>query len=218
MAFKHIYNNPEERSKVTYAWRLWSGLFDQSELHQLNHYLSKLDTQKATTQEDIFLQKHSPIAKNNPNTDIRVSSIRFLTLIPETEWIFAKFNWVIEQINHYFYGYELNGYDSIQYGVYEATERGHYGWHMDTYLNHRIDNYFETRKLSLSFLLNEPHLDFKGGEFQINSGTAEDKADTIALKKGDVVVFPSFLLHRVAPVIEGVRKSLVIWVTGPKFR
>jgi len=26
------------------------------------------------------------------------------------------------------------------------------------------------------------------------------------------------MIHRVAPVIKGKRKSLVVWVTGPKFK
>jgi PKHD-type hydroxylase len=220
MAFKHICNNPEERSKITYSWKVWSELFNEAELNTLNDYLSTLDMQRATTQEDIFLAQntHTQNQNNNTNTDIRVSSIKFLTLEPETEWIFTRFNWVIEQINHYFYGYDLNGYDSIQYGVYDSTELGRYGWHMDTHMNDRVDGYFETRKLSLSFLLNEPGLDFEGGEFQLNSGTAEAQADTLTLKKGDLVAFSSFLLHRVAPVTRGIRKSLVIWVTGPKFK
>jgi PKHD-type hydroxylase len=38
------------------------------------------------------------------------------------------------------------------------------------------------------------------------------------MKRGSIMFFPSFLLHRVAEVTEGKRKSLVGWVTGPKFR
>jgi PKHD-type hydroxylase len=37
-------------------------------------------------------------------------------------------------------------------------------------------------------------------------------------KKGSVLLFPSWILHRVTPVTKGVRKSIVVWVTGPKFR
>jgi len=38
------------------------------------------------------------------------------------------------------------------------------------------------------------------------------------MKKGDIIVFPSFMVHRVKPVTKGTRKSIVIWVLGPKFR
>jgi PKHD-type hydroxylase len=33
-----------------------------------------------------------------------------------------------------------------------------------------------------------------------------------------VIAFPSFFLHRVTSVTAGVRKSLVLWATGPEFR
>jgi PKHD-type hydroxylase len=37
-------------------------------------------------------------------------------------------------------------------------------------------------------------------------------------EKGTVIMFPSYLLHRVTPVTKGVRKSLVLWVGGTTFR
>jgi PKHD-type hydroxylase len=37
-------------------------------------------------------------------------------------------------------------------------------------------------------------------------------------KKGLIYIFPSWVLHRVTPVTRGIRKSLVIWITGPKFK
>ena len=37
------------------------------------------------------------------------------------------------------------------------------------------------------------------------------------LKKGAMILFPSFLLHKVSPVTKGTRNSLVGWVRGPNF-
>jgi PKHD-type hydroxylase len=36
--------------------------------------------------------------------------------------------------------------------------------------------------------------------------------------KGNVVIFPSFLLHRVVPLTSGNRKSLVLWVGGGHYK
>jgi PKHD-type hydroxylase len=33
-----------------------------------------------------------------------------------------------------------------------------------------------------------------------------------------IIAFPSLFLHRVTPIVSGVRKALVIWATGPAFR
>ena len=78
------------------------------------------------------------------------------------------------------------------------------------------NNQEDTRKLSVVMMLNDPEKDFEGGEFQMNM-SSEDKAETIHMRKGRIVFFPSFFIHRVTPVTKGIRRSLVIWVTGPKF-
>ena len=36
--------------------------------------------------------------------------------------------------------------------------------------------------------------------------------------KGSILVFPSFLWHKVVPVTKGVRQSLVVWFGGKPFR
>jgi PKHD-type hydroxylase len=40
----------------------------------------------------------------------------------------------------------------------------------------------------------------------------------IEQKRGRIILFPSFFLHKVCPVTKGIRKSIVAWVEGPKFR
>jgi PKHD-type hydroxylase len=81
----------------------------------------------------------------------------------------------------------------------------------------KFGNDAEPRKLSLTLLLNDDNDDFEGGEFQINNGKQETPI-TVDMFKGRAVLFPSFMIHRVKPVTKGVRKSLVVWVLGPKFR
>ena len=36
--------------------------------------------------------------------------------------------------------------------------------------------------------------------------------------QGDLVLFPSYMLHEVKPVTKGERNSLVCWVTGKQFK
>ena len=70
------------------------------------------------------------------------------------------------------------------------------------------------RKLSMTTLLSES---YEGGEFQFASyGKEECKISTPEFSKvGSIVVFPSSMEHRVAPVTKGVRYSLVNWFVGP---
>jgi PKHD-type hydroxylase len=66
-------------------------------------------------------------------------------------------------------------------------------------------------------LLNEPDADFEGGDFELIQSSL-NSPEKINLSRGKIIVFPSFLFHRVTPVLKGIRKSIVIWTLGPKFR
>ena len=93
----------------------------------------------------------------------------------------------------------------------ESPKGGFYDWHMDS------DTHFvhepTVRKISMTCLLSDPS-DFKGGELEfMDKGKRPND-----LKQGQAIFFASFLIHRVAPVKKGIRRSLVMWFGGPPLR
>ena len=40
----------------------------------------------------------------------------------------------------------------------------------------------------------------------------------VPMVKGSVLLFPSYILHRVTPIKSGVRRTLVNWISGPHFK
>ena len=82
-----------------------------------------------------------------------------------------------------------------------------------------MDGKYLARKLSMTIWLNDPD-EYEGGEFdiEIRGPRMDVRYDTLKLKKGSIVVFPSDKWHRVRPVTSGVRKSLVTWFRGPPLR
>jgi len=84
---------------------------------------------------------------------------------------------------------------------------GYYDWHEDW--SPFIDEP-RIRKISVTALLND---DFTGGEFEFY---LDGKEHAVKLKRGDVLVFPSFVQHRVAPVKTGTRNSAVAWITAKR--
>ena len=56
--------------------------------------------------------------------------------------------------------------------------------------------------------------EYEGGHFEL-----EDigKFETYR-NKGDAIMFPSIFRHKIHPITYGVRKSLVVWITGPKIK
>jgi 2OG-Fe(II) oxygenase superfamily len=85
---------------------------------------------------------------------------------------------------------------------------GHYNGHIDTYLS----EIKEVRKLTSLIFLND---NFSGGRLYLKIG---DEKIYPPQKKGSLLVFPSFILHGVEPVLSGVRKTIVSWANGPWFK
>lgn len=77
-------------------------------------------------------------------------------------------------------------------------------WHTDLFAE------ASTRKLSFTVQLSE---DYTGGALWMQEHTAP-----ASRQRGDIVLFPAFLPHRVEPVTAGERLALVGWMHGPPFR
>lgn len=107
------------------------------------------------------------------------------------------------------WGYNLTFQEQTQIGRYKSTDGGYYDWHMDA--GPPKDG--SQRKLSISILLSDPS-EFEGGILQFKG--MEDQ--NVLNQQGSIIVFPSFIEHRVTPVTKGVRFTAVTWVNGPSFR
>lgn len=205
MRYNGIVNNSAERSIVTHSWVYWDDWFTNDELREVTEYSQHYkEPEKATIFGDV------------PVEEYRVSKTSFIEPREDNNWFFQKLNAAITTINDRWYGFELNGYPSFQYTEYHAEEKGRYDWHMDMhhgFLNNFTEDLVQPRKLSLSLMLNT---DYEGGEFQINS-VGENKPEICEKKVGRIIAFPSYIMHRVTPVTSGMRRSIVVWVTGPKF-
>jgi PKHD-type hydroxylase len=149
----------------------------------------------------------------DPTVDIdkiRRSRIKWLrSTHPECHWIFMKFAQMALQANAQMWGFELTGMlEDLQYTVYPSGG-GHYDWHLDV-----GEGLAAQRKISVTLQLSDEN-DYEGGNLEIFNQTQPVLAPR---QKGTAVLFPSYLLHRVSPVIKGERRSLVLWVSGPALR
>ena len=71
-----------------------------------------------------------------------------------------------------------------------------------------------TRKLGMTLQLTDPS-EYEGGNLIINH---TEYFDNFAANKGDLIIFPSWCLHKVTPLTQGVRKAVVAWAVGPDFK
>jgi PKHD-type hydroxylase len=148
------------------------------------------------------------------NSGLRSSEIRWIDpnhinnkFIVDLLWYYGR------EANRNAFGFDVDYLPDIQYTKYTAEENGKYDWHCDTFWANPTTY---DRKISIVIQLSDP-ADYEGGEFQIDPQYPQFPVDQIK-EKGSVIVFPSFINHRVTPVTKGVRRSLVSWIQGPKFR
>ena len=142
--------------------------------------------------------------------------------IRKSDIVWIKKQWIYDLIWDYMLtaneqaGWKYNIVAAEDCQVTRYTKDGFYTWHKDGIGSHTEvfntpNNKFlhdNTRKLSMSIVLNS---DFEGGDFEM-------RGEVPRLEEGSIIVFPSFMGHRVAPVTKGIRYSLVAWFVGPPFR
>ncbi len=131
--------------------------------------------------------------------------------------------WIYKEITPYIHtanenagwNFDLDGAETCQFTEYGVGE--YYGWHYDMHTEYRK----KIRKLSVSCTLSNPE-DYDGGDLEFNISHPDKKNNlfkcTEIKPRGSVVVFPSFIWHRVKPVTRGKRYSLVIWNQGDRYR
>jgi PKHD-type hydroxylase len=146
------------------------------------------------------------IFRGDVENKIRSSTVRWINdlSVRDLLWEYVK------ESNVRAFGFDIQNFAELQFTEYHASEGGHYDWHYD------VDWQGDTpsdRKVSITVQLSDPS-EYEGGDFEFND--CETPSD--AKKKGTVLVFPSYLQHRVTPLTSGTRKSLVAWFHGPRWR
>ena len=137
-------------------------------------------------------------------------------------WVLKELQPYVEMANRIAgWNFQWDYSETVQFTKYKLNQ--YYDWHMDTFKPTK-DN--RQRKISMTCQLSDAS-DYEGGELQFdkrdyNPNLRDESKNVInvdeILAKGSVVVFPSFLWHRVKPVTKGTRYSLVMWNLGDAFR
>ena len=146
------------------------------------------------------------IANEGDPTQIRKTEIAWA---PRNHWLEAiMMNNIAYANREAGWNFEIEECEQVQLARYD--EGNYYGWHIDTFLMNASGR---DRKLTAVLQLNDPS-EYEGGELQIEGSGV----DSIPLKKGSIVVFPSFLRHQATKVTKGSRYSAALWSTGKVFR
>jgi len=146
--------------------------------------------------------------------------------------------WIYKELHPYIYeanraagwNFDWDRSESCQFTKYKLNQ--YYDWHCDSWdkvYDRKDPNHPEhgkIRKLSMTCQLTDGS-EYEGGELEFDFRNYDPHMREEAkhlrqakeiLPKGSIIVFPSFVWHRVKPVTKGVRYSLVMWNLGYPFR
>ena len=174
----------------------------------------KIGFVEGITKEDVEKSnkaKNNLLANRNSNVIWMDSAWLFKELVPfvkkaniEAKW---NFDWEFSE--------------QLQFTKYEPGQ--HYEWHQDAFTyDRKLNGKMMNRKLSVALSLSNPD-EYEGGELEFDflnkgKGVPNIRVCKEVKTKGSLVVFPSFLWHRVTPVTRGTRHSLVMWSNGVPWR
>jgi PKHD-type hydroxylase len=180
-----------------YAW--FDNVFTDAELDMIGSMFDDDELRLGTTSDD-----------NKQSLNIRDSKIRFLeSSLEENKWIFQRLTATVQQANNQFFQFELDRIESLQYTTYKKNQ--YYRDHLDIMYKSPSN---AVRKISFSVQLSDPN-DYKGGDLALKISS---EPTVVKKTRGTVIFFPSYVLHEVTPVEQGIRKSLVGWVSGPRWK
>jgi PKHD-type hydroxylase len=137
---------------------------------------------------------------------IRKSTIAWIEIADDSRWLYEKVWNTFQAVNRWFKFDLLGLVDEIQFSRYAVGDG--FGWHLDA-----GGGQTSTRKLSMSVQLCDDG-DYSGGDLEMCACPQLDARR----RRGTIIVFPSFLAHRVTEITRGSRCSLVAWAHGPVFK
>ena len=203
-------------------WFVFTDVIDNKTCNKLKRLGAKqwqsagVDIKKGTTDEE---RKTGRKPKMGVDEKVRVTDIAWTN----DQWVYDTiWPYMMEANENAGWRYEIKAAESSQITRYKKG--GFYNFHRDgagcnlSKYNNPTNAFMHdhVRKLSMTVLLNES---FEGGNFEFASyGKEECIVTPVEMNQGDVIVFPSSMEHRVAPITKGIRYSLVTWFLGPPFR
>ena len=156
---------------------------------------------------EVIEPQDASLIGGDQNPNIRVSSVKFLEVQPHKHIAEHVFD-IVSSINAEFFGVDIQSVQALQHTTY--NKGAHYKPHIDVQWETNPESSIFDRKLSVSILLNDPS-EFKGGDLII-------EGQKIEMRRGSMVVFPSYVPHEVTRVTRGTRTSLVSWIWGSRWR
>lgn len=188
-----IIQGNEGKNPLTFVGRK---LFEDKIISDIEEYISHQELEKAKV-----------LHMNRKSADkARSSMIHWMNNEDYKDFLMPIYDIIsrnVRMINDGMWRYNYEGYGVFQYSEYTIGD--HFNWHID-----QIAVKGESRKVSFSLGISDES-EYEGGDLGFK---AAEEEDYYKIGRGDIIAFPSWMLHKVTPVTKGKRRVLVGWGEG----
>ncbi len=205
-----------------------------------NHYWYFTSAIPSRICDDIInygLSKSETMARTGGYNDKKLTKdeIKDMKRKRNSDLVWLDDNWIYRELHPYVHeanrnagwNFEWSRSESCQFTKYKLNQ--YYDWHCDSWdkpYQKESPDHGKIRKLSMTCQLTDGS-EYEGGELEFDFRNYDphlrDESQHLRrakeiLPKGSIIVFPSFVWHRVKPVTKGTRYSLVMWNLGYPFK
>jgi len=188
-------------------------------------------------QEDLAITGGLGIDRNLKDNPLKEEEVVDLKKKRNSNIVWLNDKWIYKEVHPYIYeankkagwNFDWDFSESCQFTKYKLNQ--YYDWHCDSWnvpynKPEDLNSHGKIRKLSVTCQLTDGS-EYTGGDLQFDCRNydppmRDENKHVLTVKeilpKGSIVVFPSFVWHRVQPVTKGTRYSLVIWNLGYPFK
>ena len=187
-----------------YDFWFWENVFDKKQIIKINNFIEK--NFYKVEEKEYFSVAYD--INNNPKKNSLVKTIKWKKVKHLLEDVHTD---VINsaRINFGYDVFNVSDIDNCLFNTYSYSNKSKYDWHIDKDISDLYD-------VKLTVLINLSLEPFEGGDFKL---FVNNEFIVPQLKKsGNVIMFKSQINHCVTPVTKGERKTLTIFIKGPKFR
>jgi PKHD-type hydroxylase len=170
--------------------------------------------------------------------ELTKEDVKNMKIKRNSDVVWLNDRWIYKEIQPYVnianqnsgWNFEWDYSEPCQFTKYKLNQ--YYDWHCDSWSepydkkDPNDPQQGKIRKLSMTCQLTDGS-EYEGGELEFDFRNYDphmrDELKHLVqckeiLPKGSIIVFPSFVWHRVKPVTKGVRYSLVVWNLGYPFK
>jgi predicted 2-oxoglutarate/Fe(II)-dependent dioxygenase YbiX len=184
-----------------YDYWFWQDIFSENQIKEINNIIDN---------NFESFESENLIAKDLQGNKKKHSVVKIINF-KELKTQLNDFKNTFIQAANLKFGYEIfdiTDFEKLHFNIYSSKNNSKYDWHIDASGSNLYD-------IKLTVLINLSMNVYEGGQFELFCGNQYEVPQLN--KSGNAIMFKSYINHRVLPITKGERRTLTIFLKGPKF-